>query len=211
MFRVKGRVIPVTLELSHLCVDLEDGTTVKGETDIDVPKHDPNLRITRAYLEPEVQTNPKAIRAIEKSDVVIITFGDLYTSIIPNLLTKGLKKAIKNSKAKVIYMCNLVTKKGETTNFGVVDFIDTLEEYLWKDVVDYVVVNSGYISDKLAEKYKSVEGKSPVKVKDRDYPILQRKPYRVIERDLLHESLFIRHSYDKVGKVIKEILQMEGM
>ncbi|USN59503.1 MAG: YvcK family protein [Candidatus Peribacteria bacterium] len=203
--------MPVTLELSHLCVDLEDGTTVKGENDIDVPKHDPNLRITRAYLEPEVQTNPKAIRAIEKSDVVIITFGDLYTSIIPNLLTKGLKKAIKNSKAKVIYMCNLMTKKGETTNFGVVDFIDTLEEYLGKDVIDYVVVNSGYISDKLAEKYKSVEGKSPVKVKDRDYPILQRKPYRVIERDLLHESSFVRHSYDKVGKVIKEILQMEGM
>jgi len=88
MFRVKGRVIPVTLENSHLCVDLEDGQTIIGETNIDEPKHDINLKIERAYLQPSVQANPKAIKAIKKSDLIIISFGDLYTSIIPNLLVE---------------------------------------------------------------------------------------------------------------------------
>jgi uncharacterized cofD-like protein len=131
MFKVKGRVLPCTLEKHDLCVELEDGQTICGETDIDVPKHDPNLRIINAYLKPEPEASAKALKAIEKSDLIIINFGDLYTSIIPNLLTKGITTAIKkNKKAKVVYFCNLMTKSGETSNFEVIDFIDTIEKYL---------------------------------------------------------------------------------
>jgi uncharacterized cofD-like protein len=206
MFRVKWRVLPVTLEQSNLCVKLENWEVIKWETEIDCPKYDINLKIVDAYLEPKVKTNPKAIWAIEKSDLIIISFWDLYTSIIPNLLTKWLKEAIKkNKKAKVVYFCNLMTKWWETTNFEVIDFIDVIEKYLGKDVLDYVVVNNWYISDKIAEKYKTLENKKPVKIKDKK--IFKDKSYKIIEVDLLHENTHVRHSYDKIAKIIDTLVR----
>lgn len=206
MFKVKWRVIPVTLELSHLNVELVDGSVVEWETNIDLKLDENSSPIKRAYLTPDVNANSKAIEAISKADVIILSFWDLYTSVIPNLLVKGIKEAInKNKKAKVIYFCNLMTKPGETTDFEAIDFIDTIELYLWKDVIDYFVVNNWYISEKLAEKYKSLEKKKPVKVKSDD--AFEWKNYKVIEADLLHENTFVRHSYDKIAKVIKDIIK----
>ena len=206
MFKVKGRVIPVTLELSHLNVELLDGSIVEWETNIDLKLDENSSPIKRAYLTPEVNANSKAIEAIDKADVIILSFWDLYTSVIPNLLVKGIKEAInKNKKAKVIYFCNLMTKPWETTDFEAIDFIDTIELYLWENVINYFVVNNWYISEKLAEKYKSLEKKKPVKVKSDD--AFEWKNYKVIEADLLHENTFVRHSYDKIAKVIKEIIK----
>ena len=206
MFKVKWRVIPVTLELSHLNVELVDGSIVEWETNIDLKLDENSSPIKRAYLTPDVNANSKAIEAINKADVIILSFWDLYTSVIPNLLVKGIKEAInKNKKAKVIYFCNLMTKPWETTDFEAIDFIDTIELYLWKDVIDYFVVNNWYISEKLAEKYKSLEKKKPVKVKSDDD--FEWKNYKVIEADLLHENTFVRHSYDKIAKVIKDIIK----
>ncbi len=120
----------------------------------------------KAYLTPDVEANPKAITALEKSDIIIISFWDLYTSIVPNLLVKWIKEAIAaNKSAKIVYFCNLMTKPWETTNFEAIDFINVVEKYLWKDVLDYVIVNNWYISEKMADKYKSLEKKKPVKVK----------------------------------------------
>ncbi|MFK7780180.1 MAG: YvcK family protein [Candidatus Gracilibacteria bacterium] len=206
MFKVKGRVIPVTLELSHLNVKLEDGKTVEGETNIDTKLTEKSSPIKKAYLTPTVKANPKAITAIEKSDVIIISYGDLYTSIVPNLLVKGIKQAIaENKKAKVIYFCNLMTKPGETTDFEAIDFINIIEKYLGKDILDYVIVNNGYISDCMADKYRSLEKKKPVKVKDKKY--FKGKNYKVIEADLLHQDTFVRHSYDKIGEMLDKLIK----
>lgn len=206
MFRVKGRIIPVTLELSDLNVELLDGTIIEGETKIDLELNENSSIIKRAYLTPQVKANPKAIKAIEKSDFIIISFGDLYTSIIPNLLVNWIKEAIEsNKKAKVIFFCNLMTKPWETTDFEAIDFVDTIEKYLWTDIIDYFVVNNWYISEKLADKYKSLEKKRPVKVKHQN--LFEWKSYKVIEADLLHENTFVRHSFDKVGKVINELIK----
>jgi uncharacterized cofD-like protein len=205
MFRVKWRVLPVTLALSDLNVELEDWKIIKWETNID--EMDENRApIKRAFLTPEkVEANPKALKVIWKADYIIISFWDLYTSIIPNFLVKGIRKAIKsNEKAKVIYLCNLMTKPWETTNFEAIDFIDTLEKYLWEWIIDYFVVNNGYISDKLADKYKSLEKKKPVKVKNPE--TFEWKTYKVIEADLLHENDFVRHSWDKIDKVLRKIV-----
>ncbi len=206
MFKVRGKVIPVTLELSHLNVRLEDGTKVKWESNIDIWLNEKSSPIKKAYLLPEVSANPKAIKAIEKSDVIIISFGDVYTSIVPNLLVKGIKEAIANNKnAKVIYFCNLMTKAGETTDFEAIDFVNVIEKYLWKDILDYVIVNNWYISEQMAEKYKSLEKKKPVKVKSHKY--FRAKSYKVIEADLLHEHTCIRHSYDKISTVIDKLIR----
>ena len=206
MFKVRGRVIPVTLEISDLNVELDDGTIVEWETNIDLKLNEKSSPIKQAYLTPEVNANKKAIKAIEKSDVIIICFWDLYTSIVPNFLVKGIKEAIAdNKKAKVIFFCNLMTKPWETTDFEAIDFIDTIEKYLWKDIIDYFIVNDGYISEKLSDKYKSLEKKKPVKVKH--YEHFEWKSYKVIEADLLHEDTFVRHSFAKVGKVINHLVR----
>lgn len=207
MFKVKGSVIPVTLELSHMCVRLENGQIIKWEANIDEPKHDSNLKIEHAFLEPEVKANPDALEAIENSDLIIISFWDLYSSIIPNLLVKGIKEAIKASKAKVVYTCNMMTKKWETNGYEVIDFVDTIEKYLGEGVLDYVVVNDWYIHEKLIERYERLENKKPVKVKD--ISVFEGKPYKVLQRDLLYENEYeqVRYSYEKTADVIAEIVE----
>lgn len=206
MFRVQWRVIPVTTELANLWVILSSWEKIIWETNIDVPKHDPNIWIKEAFLTPEVSANPRWVNFIENSDIIIIGPWDLYTSIIPNLLVKWIPEAIKTSKAKVVYFCNIMTKHWETTWFGVEDFVKTIEKYLWEWVLDYVVVNNWYISDELADKYYSEEFKKPVKVKDSERNELKNKYYKLVERDLLNEKDFIRHSPEKMCWVISDLI-----
>ncbi|MCP4523413.1 MAG: YvcK family protein, partial [Candidatus Gracilibacteria bacterium] len=207
MFKVHGKVVPVTMAQSNLCVKLENGLEVCGESNIDVPAHDPNLRIDEAYLEPSVQVNPVAKGVLENSDIIVIGPGDLYTSIIPNLLVKGVKKSIKNSNAKVVYFCNIMTKHGETSGFEVQDFVDVIEKYLGKGILDYVVVNNGHISDYMTKKYKETEGKKPVKIKEKNRKILEGQSYKIIERDMLHEQDFVRHSSKKIASIIDDFVE----
>lgn len=130
MFDVRGKVIPVTLDDVHLGVTLENGEKIVGETNIDVPKHDPNLAIADAFLIGGGKLNPRAREAILYTDYLVIGPGDLYTSIVPNLLCEGMKEAIADSDAKVVYVCNIMTKHGETDGYGVEDFVDVIERYV---------------------------------------------------------------------------------
>ena len=138
---IKGQVLPVTLHPTQLMAQLENGAVIEGETNIDIPDHDPELKIQKVYLEPEVLANPKALKAISEADLIIYTIGDLYTSIIPNLLVTYIKEAIRKSKAKKVYTCNRTTKKGETQGFEVSDFVQTLKQYLGENSLDYVLVD----------------------------------------------------------------------
>lgn len=139
--KIKGRALPVTLQPANLIAELSNNKKIFGETNIDVPKHSPYLRIKRVYLEKKVQANPKVLSAIKQADYIVYTIGDLYTSIIPNLLMTGVKEAIAKSKAKKIYTCNRTTKKGETHGFTVSDYVAVLKQYLEKNSLDYVLVD----------------------------------------------------------------------
>src|SRR3989344_2138346 len=119
ILRIKGNVVPVTFTKSNLCVDLEDGKTIVGETHIDVvEKKEKRAPIKNIYLMPKAKLNDDAKKAIEETNFILIGPGDLYTSIIPNILVMGVSKAIKNSKAKKIFVLNLMTKYGHTSGFG---------------------------------------------------------------------------------------------
>lgn len=206
LLKVKWRVIPVTLESSDLNVELKNWEIIEWETKIDLDLDSKSSPIINAYLTPEVSANPKAIKAIYKSDVIIISFWDLYTSVIPNLLVKWIKEAIlKNKDAKVIYFCNAMSKPWETTWFEAINFIDTVEKYLWEWIIDYFIVNNWYISEKMADKYKNLENKKPIKIKDKNAFVW--KKYKVIEEDLLYENDFILYHYKKIDKVIKDIIK----
>lgn len=210
MFDVEWKIIPVTLEDVHLWVEFEDGVKIIGEKNIDVSdkndferSHNINQNVVDAFLVwGDGTLNPKAREAILNSDYIILGPGDFYTSIVPNLLSKGMKEALAQTHAKIIYVCNIMTKKWETTTYELKDFIDNIEKYAW-ETIDYVLVNNGHISDELVEKYKIEEGKKPVKLKDiREF---QGKKYTIIERDFINESDVVRHDPKKLAEVIKEL------
>ena len=213
MFRVKGKVIPVTLEDVHLWVKFEDWTEIIWEKNIDVSDTNPwkrthniNQNITDAFLVWwKWKVNPDAAETIISSDIVIIWPWDFYTSIVPNLLSPWMKEALQNTKAKIVYVANTMTKKGETTTYKLPDFINNIEKYIWENVIDYVLVNNWDISQELIEKYLKEEGKKPVKVKkSMDF---SNKKYKIIERDFVDESDYVRHNPSKIAKAIIDIAE----
>ncbi|MBB1554275.1 YvcK family protein [Candidatus Gracilibacteria bacterium] len=212
MFDVTGRVIPVTLEDVHLAVRFEDGTVIEGEKNIDVSDKNPGERthnidqnIEDAWLiGAEGNLNPRAREAIMNADYIIIGPGDLYTSVIPNLLSKGMREALDATSAKLIYVCNAMTKRGETTNMEVKDFIEAIEKFIGPAELDYVIVNNGIIDDEIVAKYKIEENKKPVKIKN----ILDfaDKKYKIIERNVVSDEDFVRHDPEKLAKILQDII-----
>lgn len=201
MFDVHGKVIPVTLDNVHLGVTLENGDQIVGESAIDIPTHDATIAIKDAFLLGGGCLNPRAKEAIENSDYVIIGPGDLYTSIVPNLLCDGMVDAIRNAKAKIIYVCNVMTKHGETDGFTVEDFVRVIEHYIGGGRIDYVLVNTGELRANLLEKYEA-EGKVPVRLRDRE--LLVSKGIKLIERDFTSATDYIRHDPRKLARTVED-------
>ena len=201
MFDVHGKVIPVTLDNVSLGVTLENGDRIVGEADIDIPRHNPDIPIRDAFLLGGGHLNPRAKEAIENSDYVIIGPGDLYTSIIPNLLCRGMGEAIRSTGARIIYVCNIMTKRGETDGFAVEDFVRVLEQYIGKDAIDYVLVNNGELRPDLLMKYQA-EGKAPVRFRDRDF--IMNKGIKLVERDFTSETDYIRHNPRKLAQTVED-------
>jgi uncharacterized cofD-like protein len=151
VLKTKGQVIPVTFEKTHLSVKYEDGTVIEGEGNID--EDNPNeSRIVDAFLHPHVKPNPDAIDRIKDSDYIIIGPGDLYTSIVPVLLVDDMKEALQNSKAKIVYILNLMTKAGQTTDYKASDFINDMTTYLGR-TPDICISHKGPIPQNILEWY----------------------------------------------------------
>lgn len=211
MFQVEWKVIPVTLEDVHLWVKFEDWTQIIWEKNIDVSEtnpwektHNTNQNIIEAFLVWwEWKLNPRAQETIMSSDYIILGPWDFYTSIVPNLLSKWMKEALAKTPAKIIYVCNIMADKWETTTYELPDFIDNIEKYAW-EVIDYVLVNNWEISEELVKKYKEEEWKRPVKVKL--WMNFDWKKYKVIQRDFVDESDYVRHNPTKLAKTIKDII-----
>ncbi|MCK4592650.1 uridine diphosphate-N-acetylglucosamine-binding protein YvcK [Candidatus Parcubacteria bacterium] len=137
----KGKASPVTLDKCDIYAKLENRHILNGESEIDLPLRNPFLKIKKVWLKPKAKINEEVKEAILDADFVVIGPGDLYSSIMPNLLVKGVAEAMKNSKAKKVYVCNAMTKLGETTTYTVYDFVSEVEKYLGKNILDYVIYN----------------------------------------------------------------------
>ena len=179
---IRGQVIPVTKDSTHLHAILENGKEITGETNIDIPKHDGRLRISEVKLKPKARATKAAIDAIKKTDLIVLSPGDLFTSLIPNLLVKGISEAIKKSRARVVYICNLTTKHGETNGFNADDFVVNIEKYLGGRKIDYVVAHNNLPSKKLLSKYRK-EKKEPVLI-----PKNKNRTYKLIRTDIATNS-----------------------
>ena len=203
LLKLQGQVVPSTLEHIHLFAKLENGQVIKGEDNIDVPRHNGMLKIMKVWVEPAARANAKALLAIKKADGIIIGPGDLYSSILPNFLVKGMREALKRSKAKKIYICNLMTKFGETHTFCAKDFVETMERYIGEGVIDYVVLNSKRPSVLRIKKYEKEKAEF-VEYKREDF---KDKRFKVIKANLVRSHGFIRHDSDKLAKQIIKIME----
>ena len=201
ILRIKGSVLPVSLDNCNVYAELENGLTIKGETNIDVPKHDPNLRIVKTWLVPEAKANPEAISAIIQADLVVIGPGDLFSSIIPNLLVKGIPEALKKTKAKKVYVCNLMTKPGESTGFKASDFVSEIKKY--GGVPDAVVCNISKGSPVLLKKYAN-QNQFPVIVDDKE---IEKLNVNLITGDVMSTPDLIRHDSEKLAELLIKLAQ----
>ena len=191
VFNLKGKVVPLTEENITLVAKMEDGTIIEGEHLITAAKK----RIEHVYYKEQPMVTPEAIAAINEADLIILSMGSLYTSIIPNLLCPELVKAIDNSKAKVMYICNMMTQSGETDDFNVSKHIEILNKYLGKKKVGIVIANSGEIKRELIEKYAVLEQKDPVLLDEENV-----KDIKVIKDDfVVIEDETIRHNNLKLA------------
>jgi len=168
LLKVSGRVYPSTLADIHLFAELENGIIIKGETDIDIPKHDSRLKIKRVFLNRKAEIFPQAREFLLRADLIVIGPGDIYTSVVPNFLVSGMKSVLKNTHAKKIYIANPVTKLGESHSFKLSDFLSVIEKYGGEGMLDYVIANTGRISAQTARRLKK-KGLETVKI-DRFYP-----------------------------------------
>ncbi|MCB9810542.1 MAG: YvcK family protein [Candidatus Nomurabacteria bacterium] len=212
ILRVSGRVVPVTTDNNDLVAEYEDGTIIKGEDDIDRLRTDnaPH-RIVRLLQSPVVKITESAKKTLLEADLVVLGPGDLYTSVLANCIVGGFAEALQQSRATVVYVCNLMSKQGQTVGMNAKEHIDEIIKYIGRNI-DIAIVNNTSLSQGLLKKYAS-KG---------DYPILNNcsndVAYKVcaeslvadeeikqVAGDALKRSL-IRHDPDKLAAILLQIL-----
>jgi uncharacterized cofD-like protein len=205
LLKINGKVLPVSLDRADVCVELEDGQNIIGETNIDIPKHNGDLQIKRAYLVPQARIHEEVFEEIIMADYIVIGPGDLYTSLIPNLLVGGMSDALKASRAKKIVTLNLMTKWGETNNFTARTFLEEILRYSELSSVDYVIANTKSIPASYLAQYAR-EKKYPMAL---DIESGSDIAHSVITADVSHENDHLRHDSTVLGKIIDDIIVSE--
>jgi len=209
---VKGKVIPVTFDNSQLVATYDNGVQVLGEHFIDEPnKKIIYHRITNFEVYPQAKVNPNAAKAIAEADLIVLGPGDLYTSILCNIVVDGVAKKIAKSKAKKLYIANIMTRFGQTDGFGLKEHIEEIEKYLGNGTLDYCLFNKmDRVSPKAIKWYKDNDAlpvknnyNGAVKVITKD--LVSTAYYKKNSADKLTRSL-VRHDSSKLAKAIIELL-----
>lgn len=200
---VTGTVYPVTEENIYLVAELEDGTTIRGESRIGAHHLTHPGKIKRVLLDREgVKPLPQAIKAILDADLIVLGPGSLYTSIIPNLLVEGVVEAIKESRATKVYVSNIMTQPGETEGYTAADHIAAIHNHAKQPIIDYCLVNCGGIKEQILKRYHE-DGADQVMI---DLSKIKRMGVRVIERDLVKiANDLVRHDPEKLALAIMDI------
>ncbi|NNG01651.1 MAG: uridine diphosphate-N-acetylglucosamine-binding protein YvcK [Desulfobacteraceae bacterium] len=204
---VKGDILPVTIDKATLVAELTDGSRIYGEGAIDEPRGDQRKKISDVFLVPHhsdaISVYPPVIDAIRSASFIIMGPGDLYTSIIPNLIVPGLKEALRQSEAPLIFIINIMTKYGETFQFKASDFVKKLEEFAGRPI-DIIIYNNRRPESRVMALYANQ--KAEFVTIDDTLPVWQN--YKVISGDLVEYSEnIIRHDSSKLSNVIQQIIK----
>ncbi|SDG49672.1 gluconeogenesis factor YvcK family protein [Desulfosporosinus hippei] len=199
VFAIRGKVFPTTLEQVVLTADLEDGTRVVGETTIRTTEG----KIKRVYLEPSnCAPLPDALKAIEEADLIVLGPGSLYTSVLPNLLVLGLREKIREASAPCVYVCNVMTEKGETDGYKVSDHLQAIIDHCGSGFVDAVLASRGEITAPLLKRYSQEEA-APVMA---DPKMVHHLGAKYFEANLVQERNVVRHDSDRLARELIRLL-----
>ncbi len=200
---VKAKVLPLSEDYLTLMGKTVDGEIIEGEEEIT----EAGKKYAEFFYKEEPRILPEVFKAIREADLIILSVGSLYTSVMPHLISKDICNAIRNSKGKVMYICNVMTQPGETDGFGVSDHVNSLEHYLGKGQIDVVVASNSKISKEMIEKYAYEEQKEPVRI---DYENIDNQDYELIEEDLITtQDGTLKHDSMKVSALIFSYLMRE--
>ncbi len=204
-----GKIIPVTLKSINLVAELSGGKEIFGQHNI----NESNLTsLRKLYLNPRAKINFEVIKAIRQADKIIINPGNFYCSIIPNFLVDGFTEALVNSKAKKIYVCNLMTKTGHTDDFTIIDYLNELEKYISANIIDIVIYNKERPAQHLIKRYAR-EGEHFIKPGDLGSKkninfvgrkILSHRIYKQNKGDKIKRT-FVRHDSSKIADIIYKL------
>lgn len=189
VFNLKGKVVPLTEDNVVLMGEMEDGSIVEGEHHITQNRN----KIKRVFYKEEPIPTKEAVKALEEADLIILSMGSLFTSIIPNLICEEILNAIDRSRGKLMYVCNMVTQPGETENYKVSDHIKLLNQHLRNRKIDVVIANEGKIDETMAKRYESLEQKDPVELDKEETEGLVEKviydDYVTVKNNLLRHNV----------------------
>lgn len=214
VLNIRGTVLPITLNDVRLKISWRDGTTVRGEGEIDTMHFADDKGLPKLQLEPKATINPEAEKALLDANLIVIAPGDLYTSLGPLLIVDGVKEALANTKATVVYVCNLVSKPGQTNDMTVADHAAEIERFAGGQVLDFVLYNTGQPEQALFERY----AKTGELLVDSNKAQFASAHYKAIGADLLaHDEMrptkvagdklaahrsFIRHNGGAIAKAL---------
>jgi uncharacterized cofD-like protein len=226
LLKTRGTILPVTLDKSTLYAKLENGVEVAGEAHVDELGQDWNVPVTKissCQLSPKASITKEARSALSKANYIVMGPGDLYTSLIPNLLVEGVGHSIIKSKAKKIYIMNLMTRRGQTDNFKAGDFLNLINKYIPKLVFDYILINNGKVPKKVEGWYQKTCEVSTVK--DDLLTFTKNNPKwtrtKIVRTDVVNQAHFeksvadriqrtlIRHSPEKLGKALATVMSVD--
>lgn len=204
VFNLKGKVVPLTEDNVVLMGKMEDGSIVEGEHRITQNKN----KIKEVFYKEKAVPTREAVNAIREADLILLSMGSVFTSIIPNLICDEILEAIDESQGKIMYACNMVTQPGETDKFKVSDHVKLLNRYLGRRKIDVVVANDGIIEDEMARRYESLEQKDSVLL---DREETEKLVEQVISDDYVTvKNNLLRHNVMKLSMHIFGYLLEQG-
>ena len=204
IFKIYGKVLPVTEYEMKICAELGNGYIVEEKSKIASMVYDKLTKISRVYLNPSnCKPTPGVIEAIQNADSIIIGPGSIYTNIIPNLLVNGVARAIKDSKAKKFYVCNIMTEPGLTDNYSVADHINSIIEHCGEGLIDYCLYDTGEVIPEYIKKY-NLDGADLV---EQDLRNVKDRRIKFIKENLsLIKDDSVRHNANLIADIVIQVI-----
>ena len=204
IFKICGKVLPVTKDKMKICAELENGYLIEEKSKIAETVYDKLTKINRVYLNPtNCKAIPEVIEAIREADGIIIGPGSLYTNVIPNLLVNGVSRAIRESKAVKLYVCNIMTEPGLTDNYSVADHINAIVEHCGEGLIDYCLYDTGEVIPEYIKKY-NLDGAELV---EQDLSDIKDKRIKFIKEDMsVIKDDFVRHNSMLIADTLIKII-----
>ena len=207
VLNIKGEIVPATIDDITICAELTDGTIIKNKENIPNEVMTRLEAVKRVFLEPSnVRPTPRVLEAIEDADIIVVAPGSLYTEIIPNLLVKNIINAIKNSKAKKVYVANIMTDEGQTDGYTLSDHLLAINEHVGENIFDFCIADTGEIVPEYVRMYH----KKGTDILTVDEDEVKKLGIRLLKQDLSKvENGKIRHDSNLIALTLMQIVLAE--